>query len=103
MVDPGGVGEPPPGGLEVESQLADETERATGHVGDRSPRGNLREVRQVGQLVEHQAHGLGEVLTGHRPDASRVCAHAEVSAAARRVAEIVAEPTTRDPSYTTTA
>ena len=53
VVDAGGVGQPPPGRLQVGAELGDQRQRATGHVGVRAAAGQLGQVGQVGQLVEH--------------------------------------------------
>ena len=101
VVDARGVGEPP-------------ARRAAGRRRGRRPRpargrssrggaaaGQLGQVRQVGQLAEHDAHGLGVVAvvvarawTRRRWRASR----GSTPTAVRAVAVIVAEPTTRVPS-----
>ena len=101
MVDPGRVGEPPAGRLQVEAELDRRSASvAARHVRAGAPAGQLGQVRQVGQLTEHEPSGLGEVLAGHRPDAGgrRALIGPAVAAVARRVAEMVAEPTTREPS-----
>jgi hypothetical protein len=96
VVDPGGVREPPAGRLEVRTQRRHHREAAAGHPGGHPTARHLGQVRQVGQLLEHEADGLVEgrlVVAGHRPDAGRK-RHPET----RSVAAIVADPTTRVPS-----
>ncbi len=95
LVDAGRVGEPPPGRLQVEAELAHQRHRPAGHPGDRPARRQLGQVREVGQLAEHDPHRLHEVLPRHRAEAGGACAHAD---AVRRVEAIVADPTTRVPS-----
>ena len=87
-----------PGRLQVGAELGDDRQRPAGHVGVRAAARQLRDVRQLGQLLEHDADGrvvvLG-VVAGHRADAGGT-RHA--SAAVREADEIVHEPTTRVPS-----
>ena len=103
VVDAGSVGEPPAGRLEVEAEVGDHRDRPAGHARGRTAARQLREVGQVGQLAEHDADRLGvllRVVAGPRPDAGGD-AHAVTSA--RAVETMVAEPTTRVPSYITAA
>ena len=93
------VGDPPPGGLQVDAEPVEHGERPADHAGGRAAAGHLGEVRQVGQLTEHEPHRLVEgvlVLAGVRPDS----AGERHRVATRRadVAVIVQEPTTRVPS-----
>jgi hypothetical protein len=72
VVDAGGVGEPPAGGLQVGTELGHHGERTPGHVRDGPAAGDLGQVRQVGQLVEDEPEGVVVrrlLLAGHRPDA----------------------------------
>ena len=107
VVDTRGVGEPPAGGLEVEPELADDGDATTGQVGDRPARRAARAGaagpaarRRPGARPRRSPHRASSRCRWLRSRAGSLrCA----SAASRRVAEIVAEPTTREPSYTTTA
>jgi hypothetical protein len=98
LVDPGGVGQPPPGRLEVRAELDHHRERAPGQAGVRSATRDLGQVGEVWQLSGDHPHRLVErlrVVAGHRPDTGGDT-HTR---AVRRAAEtIVQEPMTREPS-----
>ena len=109
QVDAGSVGQPPPGRLEVGTELGDHRQRPAGHVRDRAPSGQLRHVRQLGQLAEHDAQRFGvlpgvvglraeRLAAGHGPDAGGQRHAGPASTDTRDVAVIVADPTTRVPS-----
>ncbi len=81
VVDARGVGEAPPGGLEVGAETGDHGEPAAGHRRPCATSGQLRDVRE-GELAEHDAHRLGVlpvVGAGHRPDTAGEGAHASAS------------------------
>src|SRR4029077_7610420 len=104
LVDASRVREPPARGLEVGTEVGDQPEGAARGVRDGTAAGGLGHARP-GVRAEHDPRrlgvGAGVVLllahpaTGHRADARGV-GHATALA-------LVAEPTTRVPSYTTTA
>ena len=95
---PGGVGEPPPGRLQVEAEVGHAPRPCGRSCPAIAPRaGSSGRCGQVRQLAEHHPRRLGEVLPRHRADA-RGARRAHAVAAVRRVAEIVADPTTRVPS-----
>ena len=68
VVDPGGVGQPPAGGLEVEAELGDDGQRAAGHPRRDPACGELRQERKIGHLAQHQAENLVEIVPRHRAD-----------------------------------
>ena len=96
VVGAAGVGQSPARGLQVGGEPCHHRQAATGHRGVDPAAGDLGDVRQVGQLAQHDAYGLGVVALlrpGERPDSCRP-AHAPTL----RVASMVADPTTREPS-----
>ena len=96
---PGRVGQPPAGRLQVGAELGDHREGAAGHVRVRAAAGQLGQVRQVGQLAEHDPDGLVEVAPRPSPGIDPTPVARDHAAAPRaRVAVIVQEPTTRVPS-----
>jgi len=98
--------QPPARGLEVGAELGDDGQRPARHRGGGAAFGELGQVRQVGQLAHDDAHGFVRVGPGEGADTRRE-GHAGVSTSStdddRAVAVMVAEPTTRVPSYTTAA
>ena len=65
----------------------------------RAAAGQLRQVRQVGQLAEHDAHGLVEVVASSPGiDPTPVARGHAVGPASGEVEAMVHEPTTRVPS-----
>jgi hypothetical protein len=63
LVGTGRIGEPPPGGLQVGAQTAEHADRPADHAGRDSAVRQLGQVRQVGQLADHQPHRLVHVLS----------------------------------------
>ena len=102
VVDAGGVGDAPPGRLQVDPHALEQRQRAPHHPGRGSPPGHLGHVGQPGHVGQHHLDGVVEgalVLAGVRPDAGRA-RHADVtgtSTPARAVAAMVHDPTTRVP------
>ena len=98
--------QPPARGLEVGAELGDDGQRPARHRRGGAAFGELGQVRQVGELAHHDTHGLARIGPGKGADTRRE-GHAGVSTSStdddRPVAVMVAEPTTRVPSYTTAA
>ncbi len=65
------VGQSPTSGLQVEAEVRDQGEGPSGHARHDTAGGQLGEVRQVGKLAEHDAHGLVDVLPGQGTDTRR--------------------------------
>ena len=61
------AGQPPARGLEVGAELGDDGQRPARHRGGGAALGELGQVRQVGQLADDDAHGLGRVGPGKEP------------------------------------
>ncbi len=97
VVDPAGVGQPPAGGLQVGGEPGRDREGATGHRRQDAPAGELGDVRQVGELAEHEAHGLG-VGRVRRAGQGAHAGGGGHDMTTGRVDSMVAEPTTRVPS-----
>ena len=100
LIDARRVGEPPARWLQVCAELADDGEGPADHGRGRAATGELGQVRKVRQLAEHGAYRFDVrrvVAAGHGPDAGRD-GHRCSGTPTRRVALIVAEPTTRVPS-----
>lgn len=83
--------QPPPGRLQVETELGQYAGSPAQHVPVRTGR-QFRQERDR-HLAEHQLQGLPDVLAGHGPDAREL-----VHAATRSTASMVADPITRVPS-----
>jgi hypothetical protein len=91
VVDAGCVGQPPPGRLQVSTQPLQQGHGASDHARPCAARGQLRQVDEVGKLAGDEPQRLRHVAARQRPDPGRSRAH-------RRVAAIVALPSTRVPS-----
>ena len=66
---PGGSVSRQPAGCRSAPQVDQQRQRPAGQVGAGAAGGQLRQVRQVGQLAEHDPGRLREVVAGHRADA----------------------------------
>ena len=103
VVDAGGVGDAPPGRLQVDAHALEQRERAPDHPGRCAPAGHLGHVDEPGHVRQDDLDGVVEgalVLAGVRPHAARA-RHALVtgtSTPVRAVAAMVHDPTTRVPS-----
>ena len=93
VVDAGRVGQPPPGGLEVDARARRRPPARGRSWSAATPRpGSSGRCGQVGQLAEHEPDRLGVVRAsspGHRPDAGRE-RHAEPLEGGRVPARAVA-------------
>ena len=101
MISAGGVGEPPSGRLQVDGQTGEEGSRASDHLGVRSARRKLRQVREIRALRERDLDRIRHVRTrpgadSGGPDRRQLAVRRDVGHA--RVAEMVALPTTREPA-----
>ncbi len=90
----------PTGRLEVRTEPGpcDDRQGPSRHRRRHAATGQLGQVREVRQLAHHQSHRLGDVGPGQGADAGR---EGHARARVRAVLVMVAEPTTRVPSYTT--
>src|SRR5215207_8700397 len=77
MVDIGGVGEPPPCRLEVDSDCRDQGCGSPDHCRVDTTSWKLREERQIEQLAENRVCRLAEVGARHRADACRAMRHGQ--------------------------
>ncbi len=106
LVGAGCVGEPPPRGLQIGREAAEQPDRPADHAGSWAARRQLGQVRQVGQLVHDQPYRLVHVVTRHRTDAGRVRlagghpspGRALLAVTSRAGEPTVALPTTRVPA-----
>ena len=69
-VPAGPAGDPPPGRVQLDREIDQQGGAPADQVGARSPGGQLGQVRHR-QFAQHDPLCLGDVTTGHRPDAGR--------------------------------
>jgi hypothetical protein len=98
VVDPRGVEQTPPGGLEVGAQAVEHGERPADHLGGDATRRELGHEDEVVERAEHHRGALGVVLAGQGADAGRPHLPSPTPTSTRDVAVMVAEPTTRVPT-----